>query len=478
MNPPATTSGPMATSAPVTSSTLARNAGSSTVSASDCTITASLSGGARPASSSMSLAVQDSASLNVLMKPSSVVSAESSCRSMIPSASTAAPSHRAMTIHGLRALIRARFSVMDTVLCRLDRGRLRADVVAPCRKKRIRGASIRKNGVFPMSPVYSGQPQPTYTAPRLVVPGHPRSSSPASNTRLPRLRSGTSPSYRTPIRYPSGMDGDETHRRRVRTCPNRRPTMDSGSSPERRKRSPARSSPRLPRPRSGASPSCRTTLSSVLPDSDPVPRGRVGHALPPTKLNREGHAHKPYKPSWVPDRSRGRRVLAAGPPSPPSYRTPIRYQGTSRAHLSTNHTQPTGDTHTCAHKHRGSPIGVGEDECWQPDHPRLVSPDPDRGPHRLAGPRSPPSYRTPIRYPGDEQGTPFHQPHSTDRRHTHMNATNPPGSPIGVGEDEWRQPDHPRLVSPDPDRGPHRLAGLRSGTRGRAGHTFPPTTPI
>ena len=108
MNPPATTSGPMATSAPVTSSTLARNAGSSTVRVSDCTITASLRGGARPASSSMSLAVQDSASLKVAMKPSSVVSAESSWRSMIPSASTAAPSHSAMTIHGLRALIRAK----------------------------------------------------------------------------------------------------------------------------------------------------------------------------------------------------------------------------------------------------------------------------------------------------------------------------------------------------------------------------------
>ena len=136
----------MATSAPVTCSTLARNAGSSTVSVSDWTKTASLSGGARPASSSMSLAVQDSASLKVDMKPSSVVSAESSWRSTIPSARTAAPSHRAMTIHGLRALIRARFSVMDTVLCRLGLAACEPVGQSQAAMSKFRRASIRNEG--------------------------------------------------------------------------------------------------------------------------------------------------------------------------------------------------------------------------------------------------------------------------------------------------------------------------------------------
>ena len=89
---------------------------------SDCTKTASLSGGAKFASSSMSLAVQDSASLKVEIKPSSVVSALSSWRSTMANATTANTSHRAMVVHGLRALIRAKRSVMATVLYPLKRG--------------------------------------------------------------------------------------------------------------------------------------------------------------------------------------------------------------------------------------------------------------------------------------------------------------------------------------------------------------------
>ena len=109
-------------SAPVSSSTFARNAGSSTVSVSDCTMTASLSGGANCASSSMSLAVQDSTSLKVEMKPSSVVSAVGSRRPPTANATRASSSQMTMVVHGLRALIRAKRSVTGTVLYPLKWG--------------------------------------------------------------------------------------------------------------------------------------------------------------------------------------------------------------------------------------------------------------------------------------------------------------------------------------------------------------------
>ena len=119
------------------------------------------------------------------------------------------------------------------------------------------------------------------------------------------------------MRYPGVGRGSLIHQQR----PPARPTRPSPVYPYSLSPSPRTPFPRLPALRCGA----QGTSGLPLPPTTPFPTG----AHTPYTHTEHTHLH-PYNPPWLPDRSRGRRIVVAdmasgeaGPPLPSSTRTPF-----------------------------------------------------------------------------------------------------------------------------------------------------------